>query len=302
MIAKTRGFPAGTHPFRINWRYTVVLSLVHGLALLACLPWFFSWLGVACLIGGYFIFGMLGITIGYHRLLAHRSFRCPKTLEHTLAVFGMCCLQESPVRWVAIHRMHHRNSDQRSDPHSPAPSFFWGYVGWLLVINRGHWLFDNYTRGASDLMRQRFYTVVEKGLIALWIYVLHAGLFFAFGWLVGWAKTADFSAAVKLGASVLIWGVFLRTVVFLHITWSVNAFSHVHGYRNYDTPDNSKNNVVLGILAHGDGWHNNHHARQKAANHGHKWWEVDLSYFVIRLLERLGLAYDVVRHTDKQTT
>lgn len=286
--------PEGTNPLRINWRYALVLTLVHLLALAALLPAYFSWLGVACLVAGYFIFSMFGITIGYHRLLTHRSFRCPKSVEYTLAVLGICCLQESPMRWVAIHRMHHRHSDRQPDPHSPLPLAVWGHAGWLFVINRDHWVYENYTRHARDLLRQPFYAFVERYLLTLWIYIFHAMLYFAFGWAVGWYTLGDSAGATRLGASVLIWGVFVRTVLILHLSWSINSFGHLWGYRNYDTPDNSRNNWLLGVVGHGEGWHNNHHARQRWAAHGHKAWEVDLSYAMICLLEKLHLANDVV--------
>lgn len=287
--------PEGTKPFRINWRYAIVLTLVHLLALLAFIPKYFSWLGVVCLVAGYFIFGMFGAAIGYHRLLTHRSFRCPKAVEYTLAVLGICCLQESPTRWVAIHRLHHRHADRQSDPHSPLARLIWGYVGWLFVINRDHWVYENYTRQAQDLMRQPFYAFIERNLMAFWIYVTHAILFFALGWTVGWYTHGSSAEAVRLGTSVLIWGVFVRTVAVLNLAWSVNAFSHFWGYQNYATGDNSRNNWLFALLGYGDGWHNNHHAHQGWAAHGHKAWEFDLSYAMICLLEKLHLAFDVVR-------
>ncbi len=289
-----QALPEGTKPLRINWRYAVVLTLIHLLALAALLPAYFSWLGVACLVFGYFVFSLFGITIGYHRLLTHRSFRCPKFVEYTLAILGICCLQESPMRWVAIHRMHHRHSDRQDDPHSPLPAAIWGHVGWLFVINRDHWVYENYTRYVRDLMRQPFYAVVEKYLLTLWIYLFHALLFFALGWVVGWYTLGDSAAAMRLGASVLIWGVFVRTVLVLHLSWSINSFGHLWGYRNYETADNSRNNWLFGFVGHGEGWHNNHHAHQRWAAHGHQPWEFDLSYKMICLLEKLHLAYDVV--------
>lgn len=289
-----RRLPEGAYPLSVNWRYAVVLTLVHGLALLALVPALYSWQGVASLVAGYFVFGMLGITIGYHRLLSHRSFACPKFVEYTLALLGACCLQESPVRWVAIHRMHHRHSDHRPDPHSPRAHLVWGYAGWLYLINRDHWLYANYSRYARDLLRDPFYARLERNLLSLWVYLAHAVLFFLLGYGLGWFLQGNQAAAMRLGGSLLVWGVLLRTVVFLHVSWSVNALCHVWGYRNYDTSDSSRNNWLLGLIAHGDGWHNNHHALQRSARHGRKWWEVDLSYAVIRLMARLGLARDIL--------
>ena len=127
--------PETTQPFRILWSYVTVLAIVHVVSLLALVPalagYLFTWSGLVLAIAGHFVFGMLGITIGYHRLLTHRGFTCPKWLEHMLAILGMCNLQDSPARWVAIHRMHHQHSDKQPDPHSPLVSFLWSHVGWV---------------------------------------------------------------------------------------------------------------------------------------------------------------------------
>lgn len=292
--AEQSHLPEGVHPLHVNWRYAFILTLLHLLCLLALIPWLFSWLGVASLVFGYLVFGMGGITIGYHRLLSHKSFACPKALEYFFAILGVCCLQESPVRWVAIHRMHHRHADDRPDPHSPLPSFVWGHFGWLYVINRDHWLYQNYTAHARDLIRQPFYAWLERNLMALWIYLAQAMMFFLFGFAVGWWSQGSVDAAVQLGLSVVVWGVIVRTTLYLHVTWSVNSLTHLWGYRNFDTPDNSRNNLLVGYLALGEGWHNNHHAHQRWARHGLKWWEFDATYVIISALEKLGLAWDVV--------
>jgi fatty-acid desaturase len=120
-------------------------------------------------------------------------------------------------------------------------------------------------------------------------------LFFAVGFTIGWLAGGQPSAGVQLGLSWLVWGVFVRTVVVWHITWSVNSLTHLWGYRNYKTSDNSRNNWLVGLVAHGEGWHNNHHAEQASAAHGHRWWEIDVTYLTICCLEAVGLAHDVVR-------
>ncbi len=130
--------PAASRPVRIDWEYLAALTLVHLLAMAAFVPWLFSWTGVATAVIGHFLFGMMGITIGYHRLLTHRGFACPKWFEHLLAILGICTLQDSPARWVAIHRIHHKESDHEPDPHSPLAGFFWGHMGWLFVKSRDH--------------------------------------------------------------------------------------------------------------------------------------------------------------------
>jgi len=287
--------PAGTQPYRVLWPYTISIAVVHLFALLAFLPWFFSWTGVVLCIAGHYFFGMLGVTLGYHRLLTHRGFKCPKWLEYSLATLGVCTLQDTPARWVALHRRHHQHSDEQPDPHSPLVNFLWGHVGWLLVVNRETDSADFYDRYARDLLRQPFYLWFERQLRWLWVYVAHAVLFFAAGLAIGWAWSGSYWSGVQFGASLLVWGVFLRTVFVWHVTWSVNSLSHVWGYRSHETDDNSRNNWLVALLAHGEGWHNNHHAQQQAAAHGHHWWEVDFTWWTVRVLEMVGLATEVVR-------
>ena len=149
-------FPETTQPITISWDYAVALGLLHVLALLAFIPWLFSWTGVWLILVGHLTFGMMGITIGYHRLLTHQGFTCPKWFEHTLAIMGICCLQDSPARWVAIHRQHHKHSDQQPDPHSPLVTFFWGHMGWLFVKNRDHAKVTDFERYVRDLLRDPF--------------------------------------------------------------------------------------------------------------------------------------------------
>lgn len=288
-------FPHGTFPRRVNWRIAPVIIAVHVLSLLIFVPWLFSWSGVLLFFAGHYVFGMLGITLGYHRLLTHRSFRCPKWLEHCFAVLGVCCLQDTPARWVAVHRKHHQHSDEEADPHSPLATAIWSHFGWLLLENREHnsiAFFDQYAR---DVLKDRFYLQIERGGLWFWIYGLQVFLFFVVGALVGWGFGGRAIDGIQLGASWLVWGVLARTVLVWHVTWSVNSLTHLWGYRNYTTRDNSRNNWLVGLLAHGEGWHNNHHAEQVSAAHGHRWWEVDMTYGVIRLLEKLGLATDVAR-------
>ena len=123
--------------------------------------------------------------------------------------------------------------------------------------------------------------------------------FFGAGFALEYARVPDVSTAAQFGWSVLVWGVFVRTVVVWHVTWSVNSLAHVFGYRNYETDENSRNNWLVGLISNGEGWHNNHHADQRSARHGHKWWEFDLTWITIAALERLGLAKKVVRPSHR---
>ena len=298
-IPLTLDTPETTKPTTINWGYAIVLGAVHLLCLLIFFPYFFSWSGLALAVLGDFVFGLLGINIGYHRLLTHRGFSCPRWFEHALAIVGICNLQDSPARWVAIHRLHHKHTDEQPDPHSPLVNFLWGHVGWLLFVNRDHYNLLQYERYSRDLLRDRFYLKLERRLLALTIYLIHAALFTAAGVGVGLVLTGTWQGGLQLGLSWLVWGVFARTVYVLHETWAVNSLGHMFGYQNYDTGDYSKNNWLVGLLAHGEGWHNNHHADQRSARHGHRWWEVDLSWQVIRLMEIVGLVWDFSRPSPR---
>jgi fatty-acid desaturase len=271
---------------------TVGFVLCHFLAALALLPVFFSWTGVVVAGVGMFVFGILGINVGFHRLLTHRSFSCPLWLERILAVLGTCSLQFSPAFWVAVHRRHHHYADdEEQDPHSPIRSFFWSHFGWLMMVRSADMkpaaMIDRYSR---DLMRDRLYVALErrknwiKLTLASWL------VLFICGYAASLAGGGTSRQALLLGTSIFLWGGPLRIVLVWHATWSVNSVTHLWGYRNYETNDGSRNNVFVAIVAAGEGWHNNHHADPSSARHGHKWWELDLTWQVIRLLMLLGLA------------
>ena len=280
--------PATVARGHVDWPYAISFVIYHLVALLAFWPWLFSWTGLVVFMIGVYVFGTLGINLCFHRLLTHRSFECPKWLEHGLAILGVCCLQDTPARWVGVHRLHHQHSDEPEDPHSPLVSFFWGHVGWLLVPNHELSRMQLYERYAKDLLRDPFYMNLERRLFWVWINLIQWAVFFGSGFLIGLATTgADWFEAFRFGLSILIWGVFVRTVVVWHITWSINSVTHLWGYRNYETDENSRNNFIVGIYSNGEGWHNNHHAQPRAAAHGHKWWELDVTYLtMVRMSSR----------------
>jgi fatty-acid desaturase len=286
--------PAAAGRERIRWPYASGVVGLHLLALLAFLPQLFTWTGVAVALAGLYVFGTLGINLCYHRLLTHRGYQCPRWLEHALAMLGVCCLQDTPARWVAIHRLHHQHSDERPDPHSPLVSFFWGHVGWLLVEDRDLKILTLYEHYSKDVLRDRFYRDLERKVLWLWIYLAQAAAFYLAGFAIGWGCSGTVLDGVQFGLSLLVWGVFVRTVLVWHITWSVNSVTHRWGYRTYETGEQSRNNVLIGLLSNGEGWHNNHHAQPRAASHGHSWWELDVTYLTLRLLMLVGLAWDVV--------
>jgi fatty-acid desaturase len=267
--------------------------LCHTLALLALSPWFFSWTGVALLAFGMFAFGVLGINLGFHRLITHRGLAVPLWLEHTLALFGTFSLQFSPALWVAVHRRHHHYADDEQDPHSPIKGFMWAHFEWLLRRSgdmRAKTIIERY---AKDVMRDPFYARLErrknwiKVSFLLWVAYFCAG----FAWVRATGGTQ--AEALQFGASLVVWGGALRTIVVWHITWSVNSVTHLWGYRNYATPDRSRNNPLISLIGAGEGWHNNHHADPTSARHGHQWWEFDFTWQIIRFLIWTGLATKV---------
>ncbi|QDU60615.1 Fatty acid desaturase [Planctomycetes bacterium Pan216] len=278
---------------KIFWPYVTFFVLMHALVPFAFLPYFFSWVGIPLVLVGNYIFGSIGINIAYHRLLTHRSFQCPRWFEHCLALIGVCSLQDSPGRWVAIHRMHHKHSDEQPDPHSPWVTFFWGHMGWLVVENEDLNHLSTFEQYARDVFRDRFYLKLHRGNLWLWIYWGHALAFLLAGFLTGYLLTGTMAGTLHWGGIIFLWGVVVRTVYVWHITWAVNSAAHRWGYRNYETGEESRNNWWVALLTNGEGWHNNHHADQRSAAHGHRWWEYDLSYWTIKLFEKLGLAWDI---------
>jgi fatty-acid desaturase len=282
---------------RIRWDYVVFFVALHALSSLVLFSYFFTWIGVATFVAGVIVFGQLAIPIGYHRLLAHKSFRCPKWFERILVTLAMCAAQETPAQWVAWHRRHHVHSDEPQDPHTPRVTFLWAHVNWLVYESRSRLqTFSMFEKYARDILSDPYYRWIEKlpspaGLFFLahaTIYAILTGSL-AVAWY-GWGAEAG-----RVTASVLVWGVIARTVWVWHITWSVNSLSHVFGYQNYLTGDDSRNNWFVSLLTGGEGWHNNHHADPASASVQHRWWELDPNYYVIRFFGFLGLATDIIR-------
>jgi stearoyl-CoA desaturase (delta-9 desaturase) len=282
-------------PRRTRWKRDNVCAFVaiHLIAALALFPYFFSWTGVILLIAGFYVFGGLGINLCYHRLLSHKSFDCPRWLVRCLVVLGVCNVQDSPPHWVAVHRKHHHHTDDEHDPHSPLVSFFWAHMGWLLVRMDSMDRTTTIARYARDIIDDPFCAWFEwrhrwiKVAVASWAVYFVAGFAFVL------VSRGTLAQAAQFGLSLVVWGAALRTVAVWHFTWSINSVTHVWGYRNYPTPDLSRNNPYLALLTSGESWHNNHHADPRSARHGHRWWEVDTTFLIVRLLTGLGLASNV---------
>ncbi len=285
---------------RIQWVYAVPIAAIHILALAACVPWLFSWTGLIVAVLGVHVFGQ-AINITYHRQLTHHSFRTPKWFERLSVLVALCCMQDTPGKWVATHRFHHQYSDEQPDPHSPLVSFLWGHVGWLILHNARTTSMATYQKYARDVLDDPFYMKLEKNpMLVFYTYVAHAAAFFLVGFGIGWATGDTWLAGLQFGLSLLVWGVFVRTVAVWHITWAVNSLTHLFGYRNYETGEHSRNNWLVAALTVGEGWHNNHHHDQSSASNQHRWWEVDVSYYEIKLLQLVGIASHVVEPRFKR--
>ncbi len=299
ITAATAGFSRPQNPSLLKlplfWPYFLPIVVIHALALLAALPWFFSWTGVAVMFVGVHFFGCLGINIGYHRLLSHRSFRTYPFFERALSIIALCSMQDTPGRWVATHRMHHRHSDELDDPHSPFDSVGWSHIGWLFRRNPTNHSIGVYHKYAQDVLSDPFFMALEKRpLWVMWIYLAQTLGYYLCGVCLGLATGESWAASSQWGASLVVWGVLLRTVAVWHITWSVNSLTHLYGYRTHETDENSRNNWLVALLANGEGWHNNHHWDPASASVRHRWWELDTTYLMILALKYVGLAWDVV--------
>jgi fatty-acid desaturase len=269
----------------LAWWTVGWIGFLHFSALAA--PFCFTWQGLIVAVVLFWLTASLGICLGYHRLLTHASYQTYPLIRRLLAVLGTLAGEGSPLFWVAAHRKHHRFSDQEGDPHSPRDGAWWSHIFWLFPCREALWQ-ETVDRYAKDLKRDPFMRFLDATFI-FWHLALGITLF-AVGW-IGWD--------LATGVSMVVYGMFLRLVCVLHITWLVNSAAHIWGYRNYETKDDSRNLWWVGLLASGEGWHNNHHAFPGRARHGHRWWEFDLTYCTIRLMERTGLAWKVLHGRPK---
>ncbi|QDV24332.1 acyl-CoA desaturase [Aureliella helgolandensis] len=270
----------------INWAAAGWLVAIHLFALAA--PWTFSWSGLAVLVVLHWVCGGIGICLGYHRLLTHGGFMTHRWVRRAIATIGCLAGEGPPMVWVANHRLHHARSDQEGDPHSPRDGSWWSHAFWLAYKVGGKNPNDYLKKWVPDLYRDRYMRMLDYAFVPL-----NVGLsliIYAAGYAVGGST---------LALSWLIWGAALRMVLVLHSTWLVNSASHLWGYRNYETRDDSRNNWWVALFTYGEGWHNNHHAHPRMAKHGHKWWEFDMTFLTIRLMKVMGIAWDLVDYRSR---
>ena len=244
---------------------------------------------VAMLVG-MFVANIIGIGVGLHRHFSHRAFQTTTPIRITLAVLGSMAAQGPLLFWAAVHRRHHAFSDREGDPHSPhlygdgwvdlVRGFWHAHVGWVFMPEvHDLWVF------VPDLVRDPLVLKISR------LYFVWVGTGLAIPAAIGGIVTRTWAGA----ASGLLWGGLIRIALTHHTTWSVNSICHIYGRRPFRSRDLSANNLWLAIPSFGEAWHNNHHAFPSSAFHGLQWWEVDLSGYIIRLLEMTGLAWNVKR-------
>jgi fatty-acid desaturase len=250
----------------------VIMAIFHLGALAA--PFFFNWKAVVVSVFLMWLAGGFGVGMGYHRLLTHRGYKTYKWLEYLMTICATLSLEGGPFFWVAIHRVHHQNTDKEGDPHSPRDGGFWSHMGWIITGRALHNHSPELLPYVPDLRKDKFYCWISKWH---WVPITVLGI----------------ALFVTGGVSWLLWCIFFRTVVGLHSTWLVNSATHMWGKQRFLTGDTSKNSFWVAILSFGEGWHNNHHAHPQVARHGLRWYEIDCNWYCISALRMLGLTWDV---------
>ena len=256
----------------IHWNTIFFVGIFHVVAVAALFT--FSWQNLAAAFITWWIAGSWGIGIGYHRLMTHKGMKTPRWLMRVLATFGTLALQSGPIAWVTTHRIHHAYTDMDNDPHSPRNGTYWAHIGWIFKGTAQVQPQTAIQKYSPDLIRDPYLLFIDKYYYATSIV---AGL--ALMAIGGW--------------TMVVWAIFLRTVMGWHFTWLVNSATHLWGTRRFDTRDDSRNNGLIAAVTFGEGWHNNHHAFPRSAKHGLTWREFDVNWLQIRLLEKLGLVSDV---------
>jgi stearoyl-CoA desaturase (Delta-9 desaturase) len=265
-----------------RWRANVPFWGVHVAAIVGAIMVGWSWAALAWLVGSYAV-RMFAITAGYHRYFAHRTFKTGRVFQFILALLAMSAAQQGVLWWAAHHRAHHKHSDEAADVHSPVQrGFWWSHLGWILSSRHKPTDFDR-IRDFAKYPELRWLNRHDLFVAVGWGFVLY---------FVG-------------GPVALFWGHFVSLVLVWHFTFCINSLAHVWGTRRYATTDASRNNLVLAVLTFGEGWHNNHHHYQRTARQGFYWWEVDITYYVLKVLEALRIVSGVAgvpRHVRDAVT
>jgi len=252
----------------VKWETIIFMVIVHILGLVALLPQFWSWGSFLTFLTLYWVTACLGVTIGYHRLLSHRSFKVPQWVERFFATCGSLSAEYGPISWVGIHRQHHKFSDTPDDPHDIHKGFWWSHILWMFKYVPAE---KNIPIYAKDLRKDPYYLWLDKYFLLLQV-PLGLMLYLMGGW------------------SFVLWGIFLRLAVVYQVTWLVNSAAHTWGDQPFSSQDKSTNSLWVALLTFGEGWHNNHHAFPSSARHGILPGQIDITWYHILLLKYLGLA------------
>ena len=280
-------FPDGAEkvremPERFEYSRAVPFIILH----LGCLGviWAgWSWAAVITAVVLYFT-RMFAVTAIYHRYFCHRAYHTSRATQFLFALFGLTAVQRGPLWWASVHRHHHRHSDDEHDIHSPGmKGFLWSHIGWLTSSRNFPTDYDR----VKDLAKYPELVFLNR------FDLIGPALLFAA--LYGFGAALE-AYAPSLGTSpwqMVVWGFFISTTVLFHATCTINSLTHCFGKKRFETGDDSRNSLLLALLTLGEGWHNNHHHFQSSARQGFFWWEIDISYYVIRLLGAFGLVWDI---------
>ena len=267
---------------RVDWARILPFVGMH----VACLAVF--WVGVSAFAVGtavaLYLLRMFAITGFYHRYFSHRTFKTSRAAQFAFAVLGASAVQRGPIWWAAHHRHHHAHSDKADDVHSPKQrGFVWSHMGWFL--SRRHFAPD--LGRVRDLLRYPELRWLDRFDILV-PFLLALGLLLAGQWLE--AQRPELGVT---GGQLLVWGFFVSTVACYHGTYTINSLCHVWGRRRYATGDESRNNFWLALITLGEGWHNNHHRYPMSVRQGFYWWEIDITYYLLRVLAAAGIIWDL---------
>lgn len=273
-----------------SWKNFVWIGALHVLAV-AYFVEYFSWPAFFAFLIMHYLTGMVGITFGFHRLLTHKGFSVPRWVENFVAVCGTLACQGGPVSWVATHRLHHAYSDRDEDPHDAHKGFWYSHLAWLFVRRQDLDQFEEFKHYAPDVAGNAFFAWLERYMIPVQFICGFALMFL--GAVVGSFLNATGALDWHMAWGFAVWGVFVRLCATYHVTWFVNSAAHKWGSAPNGSKDLSRNNWWVGLLAFGEGWHNNHHAQPRAARHGWEWWQFDQTWIMISVLKAFGLVKNI---------
>jgi stearoyl-CoA desaturase (delta-9 desaturase) len=269
-------------PRRVEWFRVTPFLLLHASCLLVVVVGW-SWIAVAVAVCVYFA-RVFGLTAFYHRYFSHRAFKTGRVVQFLGALLGNSAGQRGPIWWAAHHRQHHRSSDKPDDIHSPVQhGFIWSHMLWFMTREA----YGTNTRFVKDWLRfpeLRFldrFDFLAPTMFAAAMFALGEGI--AFVW----------PASDTTGLQMLVWGFVISTVTLYHVTFAINSLAHTIGSRRFETRDDSRNNLWLALITFGEGWHNNHHFFPSSARQGFRWWEIDISYYLLVMMSWFGLVWDL---------